>query len=116
MRSASNALRTIAACCSTHGSVENALRDLAEEQMGKGGSDRCVELKVYSSIKPAHTSAPYETSFHGEAFAFGNTEEFLIRKVLGVAGGTGWMAAIRGTPQQAEAELQHTRGTTMMPL
>ena len=58
--------------------------DLAEERMGKGGGDLCVELKVYSSLVDSNASAEHETSFHGDTHAFGNSEERLIRKVLGV--------------------------------
>ena len=56
--------------------------------MGKGGRDRCVELNVWSSLVP-NISAEYETSYHGETHAFGNTEEWLIRKVIGVQGRQG---------------------------
>ena len=53
--------------------------------MGKGGGDLCVEVKVYSSFVPRGASSPHETSYHGDTHAFGNTEERLIRAVLGVA-------------------------------
>ena len=33
--------------------------DLAEESMGKGGGDLCVELKVYSSLVPQGASSLY---------------------------------------------------------
>ena len=58
--------------------------DLAEEGMGKGGGDLCMELKVYSSLVPQGASSPSQTSYHGKTHAFGNTEERLIRTVLGV--------------------------------
>ena len=63
---------------------EGCVVDLAEERMGKGGGDLCVELKAYSSLVDSGTSAPHETSYHGETHGFGNTEEFLIHKVIGV--------------------------------
>ena len=63
---------------------EGCVVDLAEERMGKGGGDRCVELKVYSNLVPHGASAPDETTFRGDTHAFGNTEERLIHTVLGV--------------------------------
>ena len=70
--------------------------DLAEERMGKGGTDRCVELKVYTDLVASGISSPNETTYRGDTHAFGNTEEILIRKVLGVAardGGRRWDAS-----------------------
>ena len=64
---------------------DGCIVDLAEEGMGKGGGDLCVEVKVYSSFVPRGASSPHETSYHGDTHAFGNTEERLIRTVLGVA-------------------------------
>jgi hypothetical protein len=64
---------------------DGCIVDLAEEGMGKGGGDLCVEVKVYSSFVPRGASSPHETSYHGDTHAFGNTEERLIRAVLGVA-------------------------------
>ena len=72
---------------------EGCIVDLAEEGMGKGGGDLCMELKVYTSFVPLGASAPHETSYHGDTHAFGNTEERLIRMVLGVderAGDAAW--------------------------
>ena len=64
--------------------------------MGKGGTDRCVELKVYPDLVASGISSPNETTYRGDTHAFGNTEEILIRKVLGVAardGGRRWDAS-----------------------
>ena len=58
--------------------------DLAEEGMGNGGGDLCVEIKAYTCFVPLGGSSPHETSYHGDTHAFGNTEERLIRMVLGV--------------------------------
>ena len=43
--------------------------DLAEERMGKGGGDLCVELKVYNSLVRLNASlaAPAETTFRGDS-------------------------------------------------
>ena len=57
--------------------------------MGKGGGDLCVEVKAYSSLVAEGASAPGETTFHGDTHAFGNSEERLIRMVLGVKGRLG---------------------------
>ena len=54
-----------------------------------GGTDRCVELKVYTDLVASGISSPNETTYRGDTHAFGNTEEILIRKVLGVAGRDG---------------------------
>ena len=63
--------------------------------MGDGGGDLCLEHKVYSSLVPVGASPDPDTSFHGDTHAFGNTEEKLIRIVLGVeerAGDESWDA------------------------
>ena len=92
---------------------EDHIVDLAEQGMGAGGHDFCMELKVYSSLvkRGCHPSA--ETSFRGDTHAFGNTEEFLIRDTHGVnaragntpfgnATGKGAVAAHKGAYNDAE--------------
>ena len=72
---------------------EGCIVDLAEEGMGRGGGDLCVEIKAWNSLVPAGSSAPGETSFHGDTHGFGNTEEKCIRENLGVSaqqGNTAW--------------------------
>ena len=63
---------------------EGCIVDLAEEGMGRGGGDLCVEIKAWNSLVPAGSLAPGETSFHGDTHGFGNTKEKCIRENLGV--------------------------------
>ena len=64
--------------------------DLAEERMGKGGGDLCIELKVWNSLVAADSSSRRnDTTYHGGTHAFGNTEERAIHRVLGVKGRDG---------------------------
>ena len=70
--------------------------DLAEERMGAGGSDLCVEVKCWSSIVNNVHGPRHGTSFLGDTHAFGNTEERAIVEVLGVkerVGDAPWSAA-----------------------
>ena len=57
--------------------------DLAEEQMGDGGGDLCLENKVYIDLVPVGTSPAPDTSLRGATHGFGNTEERLIRMNFG---------------------------------
>ena len=52
--------------------------------MGAGGGDLCVELKAWNPLVLTTASSEAETSFQGDTHAFGNTEERLIRRVMGV--------------------------------
>ena len=56
--------------------------DLAEALMGKGGSDLCLEMKAYNDLLPKGSSGENEASV--STHAFGNTEERLIRRNVGV--------------------------------
>ena len=51
---------------------DGCVMDLAEEGMGNGGGDLCVELKAYTCFVPLGGSSPHETSYHGDTHAFGN--------------------------------------------
>ena len=93
--------------------------DLAEEQMGKGGGDLCVEVKAWDSISKSALSA----AKFGHTHAFANTEEKAIKEVLGVSEregdarfapttGTGAIAAVKGDYHDAI----HTKRTTVVLL
>ena len=84
--------------------------DLAEEGMGKGGGDLCVEGKVWNSLVREGMSSPHETSFHGDTHGFGNTEERAIRDVLGVAereGDARWDSAMGAGAVEAHPGTYH---------
>ena len=63
--------------------------DLGEPRQGKGGTDRIIELKAYNSLVSIDASPDPSCSFKGDTHAFGNTEEALIRRNVGVVARTG---------------------------
>ena len=91
---------------------EGCVVDLAEEQMGDGGGDFCLENKVYIDLVPVGTSPAPDTSLRGATHGFGSTEERLIRANFGVeardgeqrfdsATGTGAVRAHKGVYHDA---------------
>ena len=45
--------------------VDACTIDLAEQRMGRGGGDLCVEYKAWCGIRPATGAPAQDCSFHG---------------------------------------------------